>query len=279
MGFRLAVLISVSLLTLGCVKARTAAGPRQGCNSCHAAHYAEIGACAECHRGQPYAARKELAHARLLSGRAAEHGLANGKAVTEGRKLIEAAACRRCHTIGLQGNRLATNLDTVAWKREQRELMASITEPVESMPLFDFDRSQAEALIAFLLSSARPDAAEEAYRVQFARDTLRAPSTFDDKCGGCHRLLTSLGPQGFGRRGPNLSGLFTSFYPKTAPGERAWSEKSLTDWVRNPRALRPVTVMPPVPLNETELQQVLESIRSFAPGTGPDAPSSGTSAR
>ncbi len=115
--------------------------------------------------------------------------------------------------------------------------------------------------------------------MQFAGDGSRAPSTFEDKCGGCHRLLTSLGPRGFGRRAPNLSGLFTSFYPTTAPGKRAWCEEVLTDWVKNPRALRPAAVMPPVPLSETELQKVLESIRSFAPGAGPDAPSSGTSAR
>ena len=188
--------------------------------------------------------------------------------MSEGRRLVEAAACRRCHTIGGLGNKLATNLDGVAWRREQRELMTSIAKPVENMPVFGFDRGQSEALIAFLLSSARPNAAEEAYRVQFVRDPTRAPSTFDDKCGGCHRLLTSLGPRGSGRQAPNLSGLFTSFHPKTAPGEVQWSEKALTDWVSNPRALRPAAIMPPVSLNATELQQVLESIRG-----------SGTSAR
>lgn len=179
----------------------------------------------------------------------------------EGRKLVEAAACRRCHTIGGEGNRLATNLDSVVWKREQSELLTSITQPVENMPVFDFDRGQTEAVIAFLLSGARLDASDDAYRVQFARDASRAPSTFEDRCGGCHRLLTSAGPRGYGRRGPNLSGLLTSFYPRTAPGERAWSEKVLNDWVANPRAARPNTIMPPVPLSEAELQQVLESIR------------------
>lgn len=261
MGFRLAVLISASLLVQGCVRERTAAEAPEGCVSCHAPHYAGAGACDDCHRGQPSSARKELAHARLLSGRAAEHGLTNGPAVSEGRRLVEAAACRRCHTIDGKGNRLATNLDHVVWKREQPELTTSIMEPVENMPVFDFDRGQTEALIAFLLNRSRPDASDEAYRVQFARDAARAPSTFEGKCGGCHRLLTSLGPRGFGRRGPNLSGLLTPFYPRTAPGELAWSEKLLSDWVANPRALRRETVMPPVPLGETELQQVLKSLR------------------
>ena len=268
-----------SLLLVGCVKAGTEAEPREACGSCHTAHYAAIGACVECHRGQPSSARKELAHARLLSGRAAEHGLRNGPAVREGQELVEAAACRRCHTIGGLGNTLATNLDRVVWKREQRELMTSITAPVENMPVFGFDRGQSEALIAFLLNRAPPTEAEEAYRVSFDRDATRTPSIFDDKCGGCHRLLTSAGPQGSGRQGPNLSGLLTSFYPKTAPGERGWSEKVLADWIANPRALRPAAIMPPVPLNETELHQIMEAIRTSPPIAGPEVRDSSTSVR
>jgi cytochrome c2 len=82
-----------------------------------------------------------------------------------------------------------------------------------------------------------------------------------------------------GRQGPNLSGFFTSFYPKTAPGERAWSEKVLTDWVANPRALRPGAVMPPVPLDPAELQQVMESIRAITPVAVQEVGTAGTSAR
>ena len=176
--------------------------------------------------------------------------------------MVDAAACRRCHTIGGQGNALATNLDRVVWEREQSGLMTSITRPVENMPAFGFDDDQAEALIASLLSSARPGASEETYRVQFVRDAARAPSTFDEKCGGCHRLLTSLGPRGAGRQGPNLSGLLTPFYPKTAPGDLPWSEKTLTEWLENPRAMRPLALMPPVAVSKQEMQEILEQIRA-----------------
>lgn len=156
--------------------------------------------------------------------------------------------------------------------------MTSIMEPVENMPVFGFDRVQSEAVIAFLLGSARPNASEETYRMQFTRDSEGAPSIFDLKCGGCHRMLTALGPRGSGGQGPNLSGLMTSFYPKAAPGEREWSSKALADWLANPRALRSSTLMPPVPLNEGELQQVLESIGVRCPsasGCG-DRPSPGS---
>ncbi len=269
MGLRLSVLICASLLAFGCVKDRPASVEARGsCVSCHAPHYTDAGSCDDCHRGQPSSARVDLAHARLLTGRVAEHGLATGRAVTEGRQLVEAAACRRCHTIDGLGNRLATNLDQAVWKREQRELMTSITEPVENMPVFDFDRGQAEAVIAFLLNRARPGSSDETYRVQFARNPSAKPSTFEEKCGGCHRLLTTLGPRGYGRRGRNLSGLLSPFYPRTAPGERTWSEKALNDWVANPRAARPHTIMPPVPLGEVELREVLESIRSSGAPVG-----------
>lgn len=265
MALRFALLIATSLLLFGCVRAEPAAGRRENCGSCHASHYADVGTCAECHRGEPMATRKELAHARLIGGRAAEHGITRGEAVSEGRQLVEAAGCRRCHMIGGIGNRLATNLDRVVWGREQRELRTSITEPVENMPAFGFDSNQSDALIAFLLSSARPDAAEETYRVHFARDASRAPTTFSEKCGGCHRLLTPLGPEGVGDQGPNLSGLFTAFYPKTAPDDLAWSDKTLAAWVANPRAIRKGAIMPPVPLGPVELQRVTESIRGPAP--------------
>jgi len=257
LALRIAALIAASTLLFACVKTKPAEA-RAGCGSCHPPHYVEVGACAECHRGQPLAARKELAHARLLSGRVAEYALTSAKAVSEGRQLVETAACRRCHAIGGQGNRLATNLDNVVWNREQRELMSSITAPVENMPVFAFERGQAEAVVAFLLNSSRPSAAEETYRVQFTREDVRAPSVFDEKCGGCHRRLTPLGPEGSGRDGPNLSGLLTSFYPRTAPGNLAWSREALAAWIANPRAFRPGTLMPPVSMSKGEVEQIVD---------------------
>ncbi len=136
--------------------------------------------------------------------------------------------------------------------------MTSITEPVENMPVFAFERGQAEAVVAFLLNSARPDAAEETYRVQFTREAARARSVFEEKCGGCHRRLTPLGPEGSGKEGPNLSGLLTSFYPKTAPGNQAWSREALAAWVANPRAFRPNTLMLPVSMSREDIQQIID---------------------
>ena len=255
MAPRAAVLIAALALG-GCVKPQSTARQQAGCGSCHELHYLREGACHECHRGNPAAQRVELAHERLLTGRASEHRLVGGPALREGRRLVEALACRRCHSIGGQGNQLATDLDRVVWTREQSALVSSIREPVENMPRFGLDERQAEAIVAFLLRSGSRDQPRDSYRVHFTRGASASPTAFEKSCGGCHRFLGAAGPTGSGSAGPNLSGLFTPFYPPTAPGNRAWTDKALADWLRNPRASRPTTTMPPLDLSGDELRLI-----------------------
>ena len=261
-----AALLIASLLLGGCLKAPSTAGRETGCRSCHEAHYVREGACRDCHRGNEGARRAELAHERLLTGRAAEHRRAEGLAVREGQRLVETLACRRCHAIGGKGNRLATSLDAVAWRREQAQLVLSIREPVENMPRFGLDEEQAEAIVAFLLRSGSPDPPQDTYRVHFTRGASPSSTVFEKECGGCHRFLGSTGPLGTGTTGPNLSGLFTPFYPPTAPGERPWTDKALADWLRNPRASRAHSTMPPVALGEDDLRKVTAELGG--PGAG-----------
>jgi cytochrome c2 len=254
---RLALLAALLALA-GCVRAPRA-GRAEGCLTCHASHFAGGGTCADCHRGEPRAARKELAHARLVTGRAAEHASPGSAAVAEGERLIGALACRRCHTIGREGNHLATDLDRVVWQREQAALVASITAPVENMPRFGLGAHQAEVLVAALLRRADRDRKDDAYRVHFDRAAATLETTvFERACGRCHRVLTPSGPLGTGAAGPNLSGLFTPFYPATAPGARPWTPALLADWTRNPRASRPATTMPPAePLAEADFRRLV----------------------
>jgi mono/diheme cytochrome c family protein len=193
------------------------AGGRTGCGSCHAPHHLREGTCQDCHRGDPGAEREELAHARLVAGRAAEHGLPGGLAPREGRRLVARLACRRCHVIGGEGNRLAADLDRVVWSREQGQLVASLLEPVDFMPAFGLDQAQAEAIVAYLLRRASREGGQDAYRVHFERHAEAGGSAFETHCGGCHRVITAAGPGGTGSDGPNLSGLFTRFYPPPPP--------------------------------------------------------------
>jgi cytochrome c2 len=262
---RLALLAALLALA-GCVRAPRA-GRAEGCLACHASHFAGGGTCADCHRGEPGAARKELAHARLLAGRAAEHASRGSAAVAEGERLIDALACRRCHTIGGEGNRLATDLDAVVWQREQAALVASITAPVENMPRFGLDAPQAEALVAALLRRGDRDRRDDAYRVHFDRAAATLETTvFERACGRCHRVLTPTGPLGTGDAGPNLSGLFTPFYPTTAVGGRPWTAALLAEWTRNPRSSRPATTMPPAePLAEGDFRRLVAELGGPSP--------------
>jgi len=275
---RTAVLIAAAALLAGgllggCLRAPAAEPGGSGCTACHAVHYARDGSCVDCHRGRAAATRKELAHERLIRGRAAQFRLVNGAAPAEGGRLVEALACRRCHTIAGTGNRLASQLDRVVWQREQDALVASIREPVDGMPAFGLDAPRAESIVSFLLRSGDPHATEETYRVRFERHASVAngrgvPTTvFERQCGPCHRVLTPAGLVGAGTAGANLSGLFTPFYPKTAPRDArtpstdaTWTRQALADWLRNPRAARPGTTMPPVALDDADLQRLLREL-------------------
>jgi cytochrome c2 len=184
--------------------------------------------------------------------------------VVEGRKRVERLACRRCHVIGASGNRLATNLDRIVWKRDQGDLARSIGQPVENMPRFGLDPRGTEEVIAFLLKSADPNVSEATYRVRFSSVGSTRDSAFETRCGGCHRALGANGPLGRGSAGPNLSGLFTPFYPGTAPGHRAWTREALGRWLENPRAMRTVARMRPVRLEASEQERIVDDIGGAA---------------
>jgi cytochrome c2 len=252
-------------LQAGCLRTKSTTTGGAGCTACHAVHYAAEGSCGDCHRGRATATRKELAHERLIRGRVAQFRLPAAAAPREGERLVDALACRRCHTIGGRGNRLATELDRVVWQREQDALAASIAEPVEGMPPFGLDAARAQSIVAFLLRGADPRATQESYRVHFERRASAPAGAFERLCGPCHRALTPAGLLGSGAAGPNLSGLFTPFYPRTARQDTAWTRQALVDWLRNPRAIRPGTTMPPVVLNEADLRQLLGELGGAGP--------------
>lgn len=265
--FRHAILIGLALLGVtGCARTTPAVTARGGCASCHETHYVEAGSCESCHRGDPDAARKELAHDRLIRGRAAEHRLANSAAVREGERLANRLACRRCHTIGDTGNRLAVSLDRAVWKREQSALERSIREPAEAMPRFALNATQREAIIAALLRRADSSGADPGYQVRFTRRDNGSNPRFEEACGGCHRALLNGGPAGRGSAGPNLSGLFTVHYPPSARRNERWTSKELREWLRNPRAVRSGTTMRPVALDDDSWSRLVAEL-DLAAGT------------
>lgn len=257
MAIRRALLTALLVFALaGWAGAPSRRSPTRTCGGCHEPHFTEAGSCDACHRGDPAALRKEIAHHRLLTGRVAAYARADAPAVVEGSRLVERLACRRCHVVGGSGNRLATELDRVVWERDQRELQRSIASPVENMPRFGLAHEESEAVLATLLHLADSTRAEASYRVRFATDVPKAGSVFERHCGGCHRALTPSGPLGRGYAGPNLSGLLSKHYPATARGGSSWSVEALGEWLQNPRRARPMAAMRPVRLSDAELREL-----------------------
>jgi mono/diheme cytochrome c family protein len=238
-------------------RAATGAPPRAtSCEACHPVHHRELGTCVGCHRGDPTTRRKELAHVRLLRGEIAEWSLPASRAVEQGDRLRARAGCRRCHVTGGRGNRLATVLDRVVWKRDPAALRRSILAPVSTMPDFGFTPRQADRLVAVLLRDADRAGADARYQVRFADARADGPHPFQKRCGPCHRALTPLGPMGIGLAGPDLSGLLTPYYPST--DGRRWDRARLERWLRDPRRERPHATMPPLDVPQEELDRVCE---------------------
>jgi mono/diheme cytochrome c family protein len=230
------------------------------CRSCHEPHHVDLGSCVDCHRGNAATARQDLAHDRLLTSGAAWHAFGSAPAVVEGGRLIDRAACRRCHRIAGEGNQLATDLDRAVWDRSQGDLRRAITAPTEHMPRFGMTVDQADDAIAHLLNVARVGRDPGPYRVYFTRSAAGANSAFEKHCGRCHRALTAEGALGGASGGANLSALLTPYYPNTARGGIAWSVPAVGDWVRNPRAARPGAIMPPLRLTDHELAEVIAQL-------------------
>lgn len=233
---------------------------RQLCLKCHPVHYAERGGCSTCHRGNPASERKNIAHAGVRPGKYARFTLGNRAEAMDGERLMDRLACRRCHVSGGRGNPLAVNLDAAAVRKTADELARSIRRPAASMPDFRLNEEQLTTLINALLAGSLGRRTEQAapVRVHFSATGKKGDDIFSKKCGSCHRMLSQrLGSVGTGGVGPDLSGLFTEFYPKTFRNGEAWTPRNLDLWLRNPRETREWARMLPVALTEAEAKELV----------------------
>ncbi|MFA7405324.1 MAG: selenite/tellurite reduction operon c-type cytochrome lipoprotein ExtS [Pelobacteraceae bacterium] len=239
---------------------------RQLCLKCHPSHYVARGNCVSCHRGNPSAERTNVAHYRMIAGRFAAFTLGDVPVVKEGKRLLDQYACRRCHVSGGRGNRLAASLDGAA-RKTAGELVLSIRQPVANMPDFALDDNRVTALVNVIFAGAQGHQTDQAapVRVHFNNTGKSGADIFSTKCGSCHRLLSQrLGAVGTGDIGPNLSGLFSPYYPKTFRNGDSWTAVNLNAWLKNPREIRPWARMLPVTLTGLETKE-LESIMVVSP--------------
>jgi len=255
---RRALLIALSLWLLGAGSTQAAV---PGCLRCHPSHYAERGSCFSCHRGDGRSDRRSIAHRGLVSGRYAWFAIAGSTPLGRGEKLAQGFACRRCHRLAGRGNALASDLDRVGRRATPEQLAAALRVPARAMPDFRFTEGQIADLVCCLLAAGAhqpPGPAEVPQLVHFRQEKGSGQNVFDRECGPCHRLLSrTRGSLGQGDAGPNLSGLFGPFYPRSAAQGGAWTRERAVRWLRNPRALRPQTQMPPVALSKVDLERLL----------------------
>lgn len=244
---------------------------RNHCLDCHPVHYQKVAGCSDCHRGMSGTARIEIAHSGLIAARYAAFTLAKSPLLQRGEKRLKEYACRRCHISDKTGNRLAANLDLVLDHATPEKLDAAIKAPVLFMPDFRFSESQRIELVNAILAGAKRagnPAGEQPLQIHFESETGQSERQFEKHCGGCHRALTlTYGGLGNGLEGPNLSGLFSEFYPQNYSAEnQRWDPEKLEKWIKNPRKIRPLAQMAPLELQPAELDKLKEELH-LAPTT------------
>ncbi|ACM19708.1 menaquinol oxidoreductase complex Cbc6, cytochrome c subunit, putative, 4 heme-binding sites [Geotalea daltonii FRC-32] len=244
--------------------AMVSAGRKSACLTCHPSHHTGRGSCTGCHRGNDRSERKNIAHHGLIGGRYAHFTIPGSKVVEEGKKLIGAGGCRRCHTTGDRGNRLAADLDKLFPGASPEDVFKAIKNPVLYMPDFHFVDTEIVSLVNAIASGARQETDRQREIVQvvhFIDDGLARENSFVRLCGSCHKLLSHrYGGLGSGHMGPSLSGLFSEFYPATFAGKTRWREDNLKRWLKNPRKVRPNALMPPVAVTAAELEQLTDAM-------------------
>ncbi len=235
------------------------------CLHCHRSHYEQLGACTGCHRGNDRTERRAVAHHGLISGKFAHFTLRGAPEVERGKKLTETFVCRRCHRMAGKGNRLAADLDLLLAARTPEQLFASIKSPVLAMPDFHFDDRQIIDLVNAVLAGGTGGGvkgAETPQVVHFEDGTQSRENLFVRKCGPCHRALTEkFGGLGMGDTAPNLSGLFSGFYPRIFRESEPWNPDRLKKWLENPRSVRAYSRMRPVRLTGVEFEQLLGTMQ------------------
>lgn len=217
--------------------------------------------CVDCHRGNPTTRRRELAHYRLIEARHSWYRLPESDVVKRGQHLVDSLACRRCHVLAGKGNSLATDLDRLYHQVLPVEVVTSIRVPAFFMPDFSLQQADVDALINVIFAAGlmpQVSGLQPPQVVHFEND-VDEENLFEKHCGSCHRVLTTQqGGLGTGDIAPNLSGLLSSFYPKTYKDNQPWDIQGLKKWIKNPRAIRPLTRMLPVVLQEQETIKLID---------------------
>ncbi len=185
-------------------------------------------------------------------------------AVARGKDLWERSNCMGCHTILGEGAYYAPELTRVYARRGPEFIRAMLHDPAAMYPgqrrmqQYDFSEGEIDDLVAFFEWVNGMDLNGFPAEPVLAMRTSSAgtpeappddgrPAVFGQMCVACH----SLGGRG-GNVGPALDGVADrqpdDFFPR---------------WLRDPASVRPGTLMPRLPLSDTQIDELSTWLRTL----------------
>ena len=240
--------------------------------------------CVMCHRGQGVATTSEEAHnstlaweepmlpARYFESSCGQCHLdkpVGTPRLNAGRVLLSRYGCVHCHSLELpDGAHLAPTDDPpslahIAQKTTREWIYAWIKNPqaysaTASMPNFQLTDGDARDISAFLISQSTPLAASAsptaaaATAAPHANAPQAGASAYGESfCASCHAVQNAAGLLVGGNVGPELTRIGTKAKPE-------W----LRQWIANPKAYDPETLMPHYRFDEKQLSLIAEFLES-----------------
>ena len=231
------------------------------CLNCHKKHYEKIANCIVCHRGINKTSRKDIAHFGLITKKFSDFTI-NNRDINMGREIVNNSHCRRCHYIENKGNFIAVNLNNSGYENIGEYLFKMIKNPVEFMPNFEFDNETVYKIVKYILFNSNNVSIKQNPYPVFMKSSQK--SVFKELCSGCHNIISKkTGPVAGKNIGPNLSGLFSGFYPVDfiKPKSPKWDNETLKKWILNPRNYKKNSTMPPLEISKSDLEKLLKEIK------------------
>ena len=226
------------------------------CISCHSnICMGKSSNCTLCHKGNNTTTRKDIAHYKLIKGDYADFNNEKSIITQKGITLIKEANCTRCHKIGNTGATYATDLNSAVKRLSTEEIIKAVKEPAINMPKFTFSDEDYRYLITGLYFYTINTEVKSITQIVRLNNSDNASALFNEKCGLCHKALTSTGALGFYDSAPNLSSLKNS-YSEYLNG-KTWNKDNLKQWLSNPRSLKKNATMPKIELTEEESEKII----------------------
>ncbi len=180
--------------------------------------------------------------------------------VKHGKDLWDTSNCMGCHTIMGEGAYYAPELTKVYERRGPQFIKAMLNDPESMYPgqrkmkKYGFTEKEMDSLVAFLKwigemdlngFPAKPDlmltaVSNSTKPSESLAKASNRPMVFNQMCIACHQLEG----QG-GNIGPSLDGI----------GSRR-DQAFISNWLKDPEAIKPGTKMPKLPLSESDVLEL-----------------------